>query len=196
MRLDKLIVEHNLANARLSATKNKLENAQTSQHEHNKMMLEYSVKARDFSAELKVAELKVQRIGQEVRTLKVQLDTDKEIQQVQELKETQPTFWEVTANCLDEAIAGSSEVKLTFAPVQKASDMMKELKQLTDTTRGFGDESALVFEAQKQFNEVMTKVCLDEIKGRGYSEHRSKQLTYPILQLLNNPRIKSQIQNS
>ena len=196
MTLEQLMVDHSLANAELKATKSKLENAQTSQQEHNKMMLEYSVKARDFSAELRAREQKVQRIGQEVRTIKVQQNHELELNQVLKLKESQPSFWSVTADCIDEVIANDKAVKLTFTPELKASDMLKHLKELTDTARGFGDESALVFEAQKQFNEVMTKVCLDEIKGRGYSEHRSKQLVQPILQLLNNPRIKSQIQNS
>jgi hypothetical protein len=197
MTLEELLLEHKMANSELTATRSKFEEVNGLQQEHNKMMLEYSIKSRDLSSEVKIRENKVLRLAEDIRKEKVKQDTEKETQQVQELKESQPTFWEVTANCLDEVIAGSySGIDLTFAPERKASDMMKGLKQLTDTSLGYGIESSYLYEAKKQFEEVMTKICLDQIKGRGYSAHRTKQLKHPILQLLNNQRIKSVIQLS
>ena len=84
----------------------------------------------------------------------------------------------------------------TFTPEQKASEMLEALRLLTDSSRGYGDESVYLYEAKKKFDEVMTKVCLDQIKGREFNLHRSKQLKQPILHLLNNQQIKSVLQLS
>ena len=197
MTLEELLRDHALANAELKATRTKYGEAHDLQLEHNKMMLEYSVKSRDLSSEVKLRENKVLRIGKAIRTEKIKQNQELEQAQVQELKESQPSFWEVTANLLDEVVAHKqNQIELTFTPERKSSDMLEALRLLTDSSRGYGDESVYLFEAKKQFDAVMTKVCLDQIKGREFNLHRSQQLKQPILQLLNNPQIKSVLQIS
>ena len=197
MTLEELLRDHALANAELNATRTKYDEAHDLQLEHNKMMLEYSVKSRDLSSEVKLRENKVLRIGKAIRTEKIKQNQELEQAQVQELKESQPSFWEVTANLLDEVVANKqNQIELTFTPERKSSDMLEALRLLTDSSRGYGDESVYLFEAKKQFDAVMTKVCLDQIKGREFNLHRSQQLKQPILQLLNNPQIKSVLQIS
>ena len=197
MTLEELLRDHALANAELNATRTKYDEAHDLQLEHNKMMLEYSVKSRDLSSEVKLRENKVLRIGKAIRTEKIKQNQELEQAQVQELKESQPSFWEVTANLLDEVVANKqNQIELTFTPERKSSDMLEALRLLTDESRGYGDESVYLFEAKKQFDAVMTKVCLDQIKGREFNLHRSQQLKQPILQLLNNPQIKSVLQIS
>ena len=197
MTLEELRRDHALANAELNATRTKYSEAHDLQLEHNKMMLEYSVKSRDLSSEVKLRENKVLRIGKAIRTEKIKQNQELEQAQVQELKESQPSFWEVTANLLDEVVANKqNQIELTFTPERKSSDMLEALRLLTDSSRGYGDESVYLFEAKKQFDAVMTKVCLDQIKGREFNLHRSQQLKQPILQLLNNPQIKSVLQIS
>ena len=197
MTLEELLRDHALANAELNATRTKYDEAHDLQLEHNKMMLEYSVKSRDLSSEVKLRENKVLRIGKAIRTEKIKQNQELEQAQVQELKESQPSFWEVTANLLDEVVANKkNQIELTFTPEHKSSDMLEALRLLTDESRGYGDESVYLFEAKKQFDAVMTKVCLDQIKGREFNLHRSQQLKQPILQLLNNPQIKSVLQIS
>ena len=197
MTLEELLRDHALANAELNATRTKYDEAHDLQLEHNKMMLEYSVKSRDLSSEVKLRENKVLRIGKAIRTEKIKQNQELEQAQVKELKESQPSFWEVTANLLDEVVANKkNQIELTFTPEHKSSDMLEALRLLTDESRGYGDESVYLFEAKKQFDAVMTKVCLDQIKGREFNLHRSQQLKQPILQLLNNPQIKSVLQIS
>ena len=197
MTLEELLRDHALANAELNATQTKYGEAHNLQLEHNKMMLEYSVKSRDLSSEVKLRENKVLRIGKAIRTEKIKQAQEFEKAQVQELKESQPSFWEVTANLLDEVVANTqNQIELTFTPDRKSSEMLESLRLLTDSSRGYGDESVYLFEAKKQFDAVMTKVCLDQIKGREFNLHRSQQLKQPILQLLNNPQIKSVLQIS
>jgi len=197
MKLEELLREHAIASAELSSTRTRQEEASGKQKEHNKMMLEYSVKSRDLSSELNLRENKVLRIGKAIRTEKIKQNQELEQAQVKELKESQPSFWEVTANLLDEVVANKkNQIELTFTPEHKSSDMLEALRLLTDESRGYGDESVYLFEAKKQFDAVMTKVCLDQIKGREFNLHRSQQLKQPILQLLNNPQIKSVLQIS
>ena len=197
MKLEELLREHAIASAELSSARTRHEEASGKQKEHNKMMLEYSVKSRDLSSEVKLRENKVLRIGKAIRTEKIKQNQELEQAQVQELKESQPSFWEVTANLLDEVVANKkNQIELTFTPEHKSSDMLEALRLLTDESRGYGDESVYLFEAKKQFDAVMTKVCLDQIKGREFNLHRSQQLKQPILQLLDNPQIKSVLQIS
>ena len=75
MTLEELLRDHALANAELNATRTKYGEAHDLQLEHNKMMLEYSVKSRDLSSEVKLRENKVLRIGKAIRTEKIKQKT-------------------------------------------------------------------------------------------------------------------------
>jgi len=194
MKLGDLQRETSLAQAEMETSQQKLLDAQDKQVFHEKKKLEYSVISRDLSYEFRA---KQQRFIRLQINLKNQTDLEnlaEEEAQITELKEIQPTFWQILANCLDRLVEDNKEkdIDLSFTPNLKSSNMLVTLKGLTDVRhRGNTPEAVEVFEAMSVFNNLLTDICRDQVRGNGFNASKQKQLKQPILHLLNNPRIKS-----
>lgn len=193
MRLNELQKETALAESELKALQQKLADTQEEQVFHEKKKLEASVKARDLGYEVRAKQSNYNRIYKKLRE---QIEADRleeEQKKIEDLLKEQPSFWEVTGSCLDSLIEQQKrEDVLSFTPEVTSSNALITLKRLTEVdNRGTSTEAFQVLEAQNIYKQILTDICRDNIRNKGFNSAKQKQLKQPILQLLNNPRIKS-----
>ena len=159
---------------------------------HQQKHLQYENRKRETSYQLRAKQDLFNNTSMRLRTLELANRQEELDAKLEELKEAQPTFWEVVANCLDEVVENSKEgIDLTFKPELQTSSMLKQLKVMTEITSHLQNGTGEVLEAQKEFNKAMKDMCLDQIEGKGYSSSKQKLLKEPIYKMLNNSTIKS-----
>ena len=193
MKLAELERETALAQAEMETSNKKFLDTQDKEVYHERKKLEYSLQAKDLSYEIRAKEQTFNRLHMKLRSAKELEKLTLEEIKITELKEQQPTFWQITAKCLDRLVEErNQEIDLSFTPNLKSSNVLITLKGLVDIRmRGTTPEAVEVVEAQKTFNQILTDLCREQIRGNGYNTTKHNQLKQPILALLDNPRIKS-----
>ena len=160
--------------------------------EHKQKHLEYEDRKRKASYQLRAKRDLFNNTSMRLRTYEVAKKNADLDAKLEELKEAQPTFWEVVATCLDEVVEATKEgIDLTFKPQLQTSTMLQQLKLMTDLRSHLQNGSGEVLEAQKEFDKAMTDICIDQIEGNPFIRSKQKLLKEPIYKMLNNQTIKS-----
>ena len=190
--LNELRREASLVRSEVAVASNRLNEMTDKSEEHKRSHLEYELSMREASHILRGKTDILNNLNIQIRTLKLaqqQVELDAKLE---ELKKSQPTFWEVLASCLDEVVNQTNTgVDLTFKPELKTSALLAQLKQMTDLKSHVSRESGEVLEAQKEFHKTMRELCLDQLEGKGFSNSKQTKLKQPIYKLLNNPTIRT-----
>ena len=109
-----------------------------------------------------------------------------------DLTEQQPSFWEVTRNVIEE-MKDESNLELTFSSKTTPSNVLSQLKSLSDVRYNKGRETLIILEAIKDYETGLKDICMKQIKGEPHEAVRERMLVNPIISLLNNPQIRSSL---